>query len=113
MTPIPPDSALLAAGIDYLETQLLPVLDGEHRFKTRLLVNALKTVSRHQAAIALGSPKESDDAAFGLAMAVRNKDVALDDPALLAQLELLLRLDLRINNPKWLDPEPINNFGNN
>ncbi len=107
MTPVPPDSALLAAGIDYLETQLLPALTGEHRFKTRLLVNALKTVTRHQAVIAPGSPGESDEDAFRLAMAIRNNEVALDDPALLAQLEAMLRLDLQINNPKWPNSPPV------
>ncbi len=103
MRPIPPDAALLAAGIDYLETQLLPALEGEHRFKTRLLVNALKTVARHQAIVAPGGPRESDDDAIRLAMAIRNHDVALNDPALLVSLESLLRLDLQINNPKWLE----------
>lgn len=107
MTLTPPDAALLAAGIAYLESQLLPQLEGEHRFKTRLLVNALKIVARNQPTAAPGNPQGGDQAASHLALAIRNKAVALDDPALLAQIESQLRLDLAINNPKWLDGPPV------
>ncbi len=117
MTPIPPDNALLAAGIEYLETQLLPALEGEHRFKTRLLINTLKIVARRQeaveAATAPASPHGDDEAATQLAKAIRSKAVALDDAALLAQLESMLQLDLRINNPKWVDPNPASDSNNN
>jgi Domain of unknown function (DUF6285) len=107
MTPTPPDSALLAAGIAYLEGQLLPALEGEHRFKTRLLVNALKIVARNQTAARASLASDDDEAASQLALAIRNKRVALDDPALLAQLDALLRRNLQINNPKWLDGPPV------
>ncbi len=107
MTQTPPDAALLAAAIDYLEAQLLPELQGEHRFKTRLLVNALKAVARNQLADASGNPQSDEDPASRLALAIRGKAVALDEPALLAQLETQLRLDLRINNPKWLEGPPV------
>jgi hypothetical protein len=107
MTQTPPDAALLAAAIDYLEAQLLPELQGEHRFKARLLVNALKAVARNPPTAASGNPQGNEDPASRLALAIRSKAVALDEPALLAQLESQLRLDLQINNPKWLDGPPV------
>ena len=37
---------LLAGVIDYMDKQLLPTLTGEHRFMTRVAVNALKMIGR-------------------------------------------------------------------
>lgn len=104
MTQTPPDDALLAASIDYLETQLLPALEGEHRFKTRLVVNALKTLARHQAAAGCTArtKAEEDESTRQLAMEIRSGNVALDDTRLLASIEAQLRHSLSINNPKWL-----------
>jgi Domain of unknown function (DUF6285) len=102
MTQTPPDSALLAASIDYLETQLLPALEGEHRFKTRLVVNALKTLTRGEPSSGHGTVQEADEAARQLALKIRNHQLALNDPRLLALIESQLRHSLAVNNPKWL-----------
>jgi hypothetical protein len=105
MTQTPPDAALLAASIDYLETQLLPALEGEHRFKTRLVVNALKTLARGQSPsgnAAAQEANEADEPARQLALRIRNREHTLDDPGLLAQIESQLRRSLAVNNPKWL-----------
>jgi hypothetical protein len=102
MTQTPPDSALLAASIDYLETQLLPALEGEHRFKTRLVVNALTTLARGQPSSGHGTVQEADEAARQLALKIRTRELALDDPGLLASIESQLQYSLGINNPKWL-----------
>ena len=123
MTQTPSDDALLAATIDYLEAQLLPVLEGEHRFKTRLAVNALKVLGRGQQARAGGggpmvidfsSDTSSDTSSESssevrqnpsevLAHKVRHREVALYDVAVLAQIEQWLQKSLAVNNPKWID----------
>ena len=79
MTQTPPDSALLAASIDYLETQLLPALEGEHRFKTRLVVNALKTLARGRPSPEPAATQEADGPAEQLALKIRNHELALND----------------------------------
>ena len=43
---IPDAPTLLGAAVKYLEDELLPSLDGYHRFKTRVTVNVLNTVRR-------------------------------------------------------------------
>ncbi len=110
MTQTPSDDALLAATIDYLEVQLLPALEGEHRFKTRLAVNALKALqrsgqghaSRHEPAPDCSPIDALLDANRELALKIFKREVALDDPAALTQIERMLRRSLEINNPKWL-----------
>ncbi len=99
------DGRLLSAAIQYLETQLMPTLDEEHRFRTRLTVNALKMVER---SLRTGAPQPLsaeplsalDDAT--LADRIRDGQVPLDDPALLAELEGRLAARLSIHNPKWM-----------
>ena len=99
------DGRLLTAAIQYLETQLMPTLDEEHRFRTRLTVNALKMVERSLRAgprqpLSAGPLSALDDAT--LAGRIRDAGVALDDPALLAELEGRLAARLSIHNPKWM-----------
>jgi hypothetical protein len=48
---IPGQVTLLEVALQYLESELLPTLEGEHRFKTRLAINALRIVQREGAAI--------------------------------------------------------------
>ncbi len=111
MSQIPSDAALLAATLDYLEGQLLPTLEGEHRFKTRLAVNALKALQRGQRVQAGGDKAAADafslDADQGrselLALSILNQEVALYDAGTLAQIEQMLRKSLAINNPKWMN----------
>ena len=43
---IPKAAVLLEAAVKYLETGLMPTLDGYHRFQTRVTVNVLNTVRR-------------------------------------------------------------------
>jgi len=119
MPAIKPDApALLDAAIDYLERELLPTLDGYHRFQCRVTVNVLAQVRRELAlapghadaerarlAALLGHPGERDELSRELAARIRAGDFALDDPALLAHLRQSLIEALRISNPKWL-PEP-------
>jgi tRNA uridine 5-carbamoylmethylation protein Kti12 len=102
MTQHPSDALLLAATMDYLETQLLPTLAGEHRFKTRLAVNALKILQRSLNDLNNNLTDANTDSQQTLAETIRQKNVALDDPALLLTLERQLRQSLLVNHPKWL-----------
>ena len=43
---IPKAAVLLEAAVKYLETELMPTLEGYHRFQTRVTVNVLNTVRR-------------------------------------------------------------------
>ena len=43
---MPDASTLLGAAVKYLEDELLPTLEGYHRFKTRVTVNVLNTIRR-------------------------------------------------------------------
>ena len=95
---IPSQAQLLEAAIQYLELELLPQLEGEHKFKTRVALNALKIVQREAAAQSAAS--EPEEAA--LALQIRTGNIALDDPALLGRLHELLEQALKVNNPKWL-----------
>ena len=42
----PKAAILLEAAVKYLETELMPTLDGYHRFQTRVTVNVLNTLRR-------------------------------------------------------------------
>jgi hypothetical protein len=112
---IPSQAALLEVALQYLETDLLPTLEGEHRFKTRLAINALRIVQREGASIDQRkvqpedtSPKDGSQAAKlpineeALAQQIRSGEVSIKDPGLLAQLKQSLEQALAINNPKWL-----------
>lgn len=111
MSQVPSNAALLAATIDYLEAQLLPALEGEHRFKTRLAVNALKALQRGQQVPAGGDDAAADVSSLDtdqarselLALKILKQEVALYDAQTLAQIEQMLRKSLAINNPKWLN----------
>ena len=112
---IPSQAALLEVALKYLETELLPTLEGEHRFKTRLAINALRIVQREGTCIDQRkvqpeetSPKNGNQAAKlplneeALARQIRSGEVSLNDPALLTRLKQSLEQALAINNPKWL-----------
>lgn len=111
---IPDAATLLQAAADYLEGELLPALDGYHRFQTRVTVNALRIVMRElqlapahradeQARLAALLGHEGDAAALEaeLAGALVDGTRAPDDPALLDHLHRTLRDALAIHNPKW------------
>lgn len=94
---IPSREALLNVAVDYLENELLPTLQGEHRFKTRVAVNALRIAQREAAAQAVSTDDE-----LQLCERIRAGEIATDDPALRAYLRRSLAHALAINNPKWL-----------
>ena len=111
---IPPASDLLEAAADYLESGVLPTLEGYHRFQTRITVNVLRTVMRelrlapahlnteHQRLRELlGHDGDLDSLRTELAQALLNGDQLLDDPTLTAHLRQSLLDALQIDNPKW------------
>jgi hypothetical protein len=104
---------LLAGVIAYLEQELLPTLEGRHRFHVRVAANALAIVKRQ---LELGSGFDAAEAerlrallsADGdldalnrdLAQKIRDSEIAVDE----RMVEHLLRSvedALAINNPRW------------
>ena len=111
----PKAATLLEAAVKYLETELMPTLDGYHRFQTRVTVNVLNTVRREfelRAAQAeaersrliamLGHDGEVEALSVELAEKIRAGAIAIDDPALLSHVRQSLADALAINNPKWM-----------
>jgi Domain of unknown function (DUF6285) len=100
---IPGQATLLEVALQYLESELLPTLEGEHRFKTRLAINALRIVQREGAALqdslASTEPELSPEQ---LALGIRNGEISIKDSAIQAHLKKSLEKALAINNPKWL-----------
>ncbi|MFM9927670.1 DUF6285 domain-containing protein [Variovorax sp. H27-G14] len=99
---VPPASTLLQAAARYLEEELLPTLDGYHRFQVRVTVNVLRIAERELQHTAT----PSDAAALNLALAdaIRTGQTPIDTPGLAAQLRAGLHEALAINNPLWTDP---------
>ena len=111
----PKAAVLLEAAVKYLETELMPTLDGYYRFQTRVTVNVLNTVRRelelrgeqadaeHARLVAmLGHDGEVETLSGELAEKIRAGAIAIDDPALRAHVRQSLADALAINNPKWL-----------
>lgn len=111
----PEACVLLDAAIDYLEKELLPTLDGYHRFQGRVTVNVLSQVRREltlapaqseaersRLTALVGRDGSRDALSRGLAREIREGARPIDDPALLDHLRLSLVEALRINNPKWI-----------
>jgi hypothetical protein len=94
---IPSQASLLNAAVQYLESELLPTLEGEHRFKIRLAINALKIVQREASA-----QSEASASPDSLAQQIRDGEVSINDPALRSMIKADLAKALAINNPKWL-----------
>ncbi len=102
---VPPASTLLQAAARYLEDELLPTLEGYHRFQTRVTVNVLRTVERE---MRLGGLQDQTAAAVesvALADAIRTGQIPIDSPGLASQLRADLGEALAINNPKWMHSE--------
>jgi hypothetical protein len=112
---IPKAAVLLEAAVKYLETELMPTLDGYHRFQTRVTVNVLNTVRRElelrgaqaeaersRLAAILGHEGDVETLSIELAERIRAGAIAIDDPALRAHVRQSLADALAINNPKWL-----------
>ncbi|KQP06202.1 DUF6285 domain-containing protein [Pseudorhodoferax sp. Leaf265] len=111
---IPPATALLQATADYLEHELLPTLDGYHRFQTRIAANVLRTALReaelapaHDAAAGARLrallQREGDTATLNRALhdAIASGAMPLHAPELVQHLRQSLREALAINNPRW------------
>ena len=94
----PKAAVLLEAAVKYLETELMPTLDGYHRFQTRVTVNVLNTVRRelelrgtqaeaeHRRLVAmLGHDGEVEAMSVELAEKIRAGVISIDDPALRAR----------------------------
>jgi hypothetical protein len=112
---IPKAAVLLEAAVKYLESELMPTLEGYHRFQTRVTVNVLNTLRRElelrgaQAAAErsrlvamLGHDGDVETLSIELAERIRAGAISIDDPALRAHVRQSLADALAINNPKWL-----------
>jgi len=112
---MPEATLLLRAAAKYLENELLPTLDGYHRFKTRVTANALHIVSRELMMRAaqeveerkrlvdlLGHEGSVQELSGELCEKIRGGAFSLDDPRLREHIRESLHHALEINNPKWL-----------
>jgi uncharacterized protein DUF6285 len=113
---MPDAPTLLVAAVKYLEDELLPSLDGYHRFKTRVTVNVLNTIRRElelrgaqaeaeraRLVAILGHDGEVDALSLELSERIRSGATDLNDPSLRAHLRQSVADALVINNPKWLE----------
>lgn len=113
---MPDAPTLLSAAVKYLEDELLPALDGYHRFKTRVTVNVLNTIRRElelrgeqaaaermRLAAILGHDGEVDALSLELSERIRSGALDLNDAALREHLRESVADALTINNPKWID----------
>ena len=112
---IPKAAVLLEAAVKYLETELMPTLEGYHRFQTRVTVNVLNTLRRElelrgaqadaersRLVAMLGHDGDVETLSVELAERIRAGAISIDDPALRAHVRQSLADALAINNPKWL-----------
>jgi Domain of unknown function (DUF6285) len=113
---MPDAPTLLVAAVKYLEDELLPSLDGYHRFKTRVTVNVLNTIRRElelrgaqaeaervRLVAILGHDGEIGALSLELSERIRSGAIDLNDPALRIHLRQSVADALAINNPKWPD----------
>ena len=113
---MPDAPTLLSAAVKYLEEELLPALEGYHRFKTRVTVNVLNTIRRElelrgtqaaaertRLAAILGHDGEVDELSIELSERIRSGAIDLNDPAMRAHLRQSVADALAINNPKWIN----------
>ncbi|MET7329543.1 DUF6285 domain-containing protein [Nonomuraea sp. NPDC005650] len=106
---VPTAAQLVAAVRDFLQSDVLPAVDGRVRFHTRVAVNVLGMVERE---ITLGPEQAREHAArlaglgmaddAELAAAIREGRVE-DDHALVAALEQAVRAKLEVANPDYLE----------
>lgn len=111
---VPPASTLLQAAADDLERDVLPALAGFPRFRTRVIVNVLRLLTRE---LALGHAADAAEHArlqalldtdddlpalrTELARRIESGAFDLDDGALVRHLRESLRDALAIDNPVW------------
>ncbi|WP_245641821.1 DUF6285 domain-containing protein [Nonomuraea candida] len=108
---VPSAAQLVAAVRDFLQTDVLPAVEGRARYHTRVAVNVLGMVEREirlgpeqaeRHAARLAELGVADDAE--LAAAIRQGRVT-DDAALLTALEQAVRAKLEVSNPAYLTPD--------
>ena len=115
-----PDAArLLQAAADDLERDVLPALAGFPRFRTRVIVNVLRLLTRE---MELGAPADAAELAglqallgereaslpalrAQLAGRIESGAVPLDDAVLIEHLRATLRAALAIDSPNWAGKE--------
>jgi hypothetical protein len=111
-----PDAVtMLGAAVKYLEDELMPTLEGYHRFKTRVTINVLAMIKRElemragqsaaereRLSAILGHGGETEELSRELADKIQSGAVSCEDPALRAHVRQVLADALAINNPKWL-----------
>ncbi|HEX4817985.1 MAG TPA: DUF6285 domain-containing protein [Nonomuraea sp.] len=104
---VPTAAQLVAAVRDFLQTDVLPAVEGRVRFHTRVAINVLGMVEREielgpgqarEHAARLAALGVADDAE--LAAAVREGRLA-DDHALVTALEQAVRAKLEVANPGY------------
>jgi hypothetical protein len=113
-----PATDMLATIRSYLETAILPEIDGERWFNLKVACNMLAMVERELALGADASAAERvrlahlvgdegtlEEMNARLGRAIRGADIALDDPRLLDHLRRTTADALAINNPRWLAPQ--------
>ncbi len=111
----PDIKTILVAATKYMEEELMPTLDGYHRFKTRVTVNVLNTIRRelelregqakaeHERLVAiLGHDGDVETLSRELSERIREGDFSLDDQRLRSHIKQSLSDALSIANPKWL-----------
>ena len=111
----PDAKTLLGAATKYMEDELMPTLNGYHRFKVRVTVNVLNTIRRelemregqaaaeHERLVAiLGHEGDVETLSRELSERIRKGDFSLDDQRLRTHLKQCLSDALSIANPKWL-----------
>jgi hypothetical protein len=108
---VPPATTLLQAAARYLEDELLPTLEGYHRFQTRVTLNVLRIVERElrlegeRGGNGNGNgDRDPHGGRLALAEAIRCGELPIDTPGLAAQLRAGLAAALAVNNPKWTKP---------
>ena len=112
---VPEAGPLLQAAVDHLESELMPTLEGYHRFQLRVCINALRILARELAqgqALAhsehlrlpslLGVEGTVEDLNGQLVGRLASGDLPLETPTLTAHLRQTLRDALAINNPAWI-----------
>jgi hypothetical protein len=113
-----PATEMLETIRTYLETAILPALEGERWFNLKVACNMLAMVEREfalganaaaaeQARLAalVGAEGTLEEMNARLGRAIRGADIALDDPRLLDHLRRTTADALAINNPRWLAPQ--------
>jgi len=111
----PDAKTLLVAATKYMEEELMPTLDGYHRFKVRVTINVLNTIRRelemratqaeaeHERLVAiLGHEGDVETLSRELAERIRKGDFSLEDQRLRSHIKQSLSDALSLANPKWL-----------